>query len=178
MCMVAKGRFKSCTSETIESKSLLLSSTEISLYRTFIAILLTHKYKGSRCACSAAEACGDITDFEHPDLEIFATRVAARHSGPLGALLVGTIVIHVTCHLNRVIEPILELNNPISAVHLPQNMCRNFGGMESATASELLLVALSRVVIENWQDVSIRLSMCLDRAINIRSKMYLSIPFK
>lgn len=90
-----------------------------------------------------------MSDLAHPDLDIFATRAAARHSGPLGALLVGTDVLHVTCHLNRVTDPILILNKPISVAQSLQKICKNFGGAVSATASELQFAASAGVDMEN-----------------------------
>lgn len=96
-----------------------------------------------------SDACGDTSDLAHPEREMFATREAARHSGPLGALLVGTDVLQVTCHLNRVTDPILILNKPISAVQLLQKICKNFGGVASAAASELQFAACAGVDMEN-----------------------------
>ena len=90
-----------------------------------------------------------MTDFAHPDLDRLATREAARHSGPLGALLVGNMVLHVTCHLKSVTEPILILNSPTSVVHLPQNMCRNCSAVASATTSDVLHAASAELDLEN-----------------------------
>jgi hypothetical protein len=80
---------------------------------------------------------------------MFATSDAERHSGPLGALRVGTVVLHATCHLNSVTEPILVLNTPISVVHLLQKTCRNFGGATSAIALALQPAAPADVDVEN-----------------------------
>lgn len=44
--------------------------------------------------------CGNIADFDEPDLEIVAVKVAARHCELVGQS-VETWVAHVTCHLNR-----------------------------------------------------------------------------
>lgn len=44
--------------------------------------------------------CGSMTDFDEPDLEIVAVRVAAKHSELVGRGL-GVYVSQVTCHLNR-----------------------------------------------------------------------------
>lgn len=91
-----------------------------------------------------------MSDFAQPDLEIFAMREAAKHCGPLGARLVGKVVLQEICHLNNVTEPTLMLNKPISVVHLLQNMRRNFPGLESVTALVLLLDASATAETENW----------------------------
>lgn len=43
---------------------------------------------------------GSITDFEEPDLEMVAVRVAAKHCELVGRG-VGTCVSQMTCHLKR-----------------------------------------------------------------------------
>lgn len=65
---------------------------------------------------------GVIRDLEDPDLAIVAMRVAARHSGILGA--VPEADLQETCHLSKVTAEVRKLKNPSCALQDVQNMFR------------------------------------------------------
>lgn len=76
-----------------------------------------------------------IIDLDDPDLEIVASRVAARHSELLGLGSV-FLVWQVIFHLNSVTDNAAILYKPTSVEHSRQNMCKNFLLSSSLSASE------------------------------------------
>ena len=109
----------------------------------------TQRYSTRVDVLSFSDTCGATTDLAHPDREMVASKVEAKHSGPLGALL-GDTVSHVTCHLKRVTDRASVLYRPTSALQLLQMTWRNFPENASPMARELVLHVSSDVEEENW----------------------------
>lgn len=135
----------------------------------------TQRYSTRVDAFSFSDTSGAMTDLAHPDREMAASKVEAKHSGTLGALL-GDTVSHVTCHLNRVTDRASVLYRPTSVLQLLQKTWRNFPENPSPMARELALHAVPNVEEENWtvsvsektsvQSIRFR-EMCLVRSSEI-----------
>ena len=106
------------------------------------------RWRNGAEASWCSEACGVMTDFAQPDRDSVESKVDARHSGALGAL-VGEVVSHVTCHLNSVTPAARMLYNPTSPLHLPQKTCRNLPANAWSMASALAFSLAPDTDVEN-----------------------------